>query len=379
MKLSPSNEGLDPMDKLLAKLSEQSAAITKQTAALKASDDNTAYMRTAEYVSAGSSFPVTPANEIFNQSTTLTTSTPSPGTEALSADDVLRLKLELEAAKGKIARMDQELAQTRITKHTIDQAIGSASEADYPLNSHDEISVPHYLQPSQSTQGRNQGRRDNTWAAQEDSRSDTDDSLSASGFSRTRAIWGPGGKPQISGSQPGAGVNFQPSGELAATQWMSRGFGQPFIDEASQYPGPPMGAPMNSFREHQLTPESDVMLGAPGHRRNNAARFNQRNVGSYAYSGSGSSYDAYNPASSSALQYGSLSMGSNAIPVTAGPMLGMNMGSMSNVMSGGAPMYGGYQPQPIGTPLSPHAPEFTSSTSGWKNDVSNTQFVHIRL
>jgi hypothetical protein len=50
----------------------------------------------------------------------------------------------------------------------------------------------------------------------------------------------------------------------------------------------------------------------------------------------------------------------------SGGMSGMSSGA-SSVISGG--MYSGYQPQPIGTPLSPHAPEFTSST-GWKGDVS---------
>jgi hypothetical protein len=42
-------------------------------------------------------------------------------------------------------------------------------------------------------------------------------------------------------------------------------------------------------------------------------------------------------------------------------------------MTGGMNMYSGYQPQPIGTPLSPHAPEFTSSSVGWKNEVSSSR------
>jgi hypothetical protein len=92
-----SNDGQqNPMDKLLAKLSEQTAALSKQQEVLKSSDD-IAYTRTVEYVSAavGSSIPAVPA---FAPAATVETN-----------NEVLRLKLELEAANGKIARMDQEL------------------------------------------------------------------------------------------------------------------------------------------------------------------------------------------------------------------------------------------------------------------------------
>jgi len=93
------------MDKLLAKLSEQTAALSKQQEALKSSED-IAYARTVEYVSS---------------------SAPVPDTE------VLRLKLELEAAKGKIARQEQELAQTRAQ---------SSADSDFGYN------------PGESTRGR---------------------------------------------------------------------------------------------------------------------------------------------------------------------------------------------------------------------------------
>jgi hypothetical protein len=83
-----SNEaGQNPMDKLLAKLSEQTAALNKQQDALKSSED-IAYARTAEYVSASA-------------------------TGSTADSELLRLKMELEAAKGKIARQEQELAQSR--------------------------------------------------------------------------------------------------------------------------------------------------------------------------------------------------------------------------------------------------------------------------
>lgn len=84
------------MDKLLAKLSEQTAALSKQhevSMALSTSSDDIPtdrYNRTVEYVAA-------------------TTSTIVPSADA----ELLRLKLELEAAKSKIARQEEELAHSQ--------------------------------------------------------------------------------------------------------------------------------------------------------------------------------------------------------------------------------------------------------------------------
>lgn len=355
------------MDKLLAKLSEQSAAITKQTEALKSSEDIIAYSRTADYVSAGSSVAITPATEMFNHSTAPTTSSPSlAGDDQPAADEVLRLKMELEAANGKIARMDQELAQTRITKHTIDQAIGTASEADFLIHGQSEVSDLrlNHLQQTLTASVRPQIHRDISWAAQDDAQSDTSDALSAGGFNRAREIWGNGSKPNLNSLQPGAMPAFQPSGELAATQWMSRGFGQPFVEAPAQYPGLP-----GAFREQRVMPEPEIMMAPPAVRRHNVGpRFNSRNVGSFQYAASNSSYDGYTPTST---PYGSV--GGMGAPMGMGMHIG---GGMSGSASGG--MYGGYQPQPIGTPLSPHAPEFTSSGAAWKNDVSHRNFLYIQ-
>ncbi len=351
------------MDKLLAKLSEQSAAISKQTEALK--EDGAAYLRTAEFVSASSSVPITPSTETFNQSTAPTTSPPSPaGENPTSADELARLKAELEAAKGKIARMDQELAQSRITKHTIDQAIGTASEADFPMTYRAEVSdsrfrhLPSGLNPAV----RSQIQRDDSWVTQDDARSDTSDALSATGFNRARAIWSNGDKTNFAAiSQGPLPVGFQqPSGELAAAQFMSRSYGQPFIDAPDQYPAPPQ-----AFREHRMMSEPEMLMAAPAPRRANAsARFNHRNISSIPYNGSNSSYDGYTPSST---PYGSVSAMGSGVPM--GMNLNMGGGVSSGVIGAVPGIFGGYQPQPIGTPLSPHAPEFTASGSVWKNDI----------
>ena len=337
---------LNPMDKLLSKLSEQSVALTKQSEALKTADDSVAYSRTVDYVSAASSLPITPAVASFgytqsNTSTAPTTSAPSlsgDGAPQQSADEVLRLKLELEAAKGRIARMDQELAQGRITKHTIDQAIGPPAEFDFPVGHPADVGPFHNMNT-----GRPQVLRDNSWAAQDDSRSDTSDSFSNDGFNRARAIWGK------QNPQQGPITGFHPAEALASGQWINRSFTQPFAEAPMQYPG----ATMSQYPGHFPKQEPGLVMAQP--RRSNAGgRFNNRAVGSFA--GSNSSYDGYTP---STTPFGSQNS-----------MMGvpMSMG-ISTTMPG---VYPGYQPQPIGTPLSPHAAEFTTSGSGsgWKNDVS---------
>lgn len=362
------------MDKLLAKLSEQQDALAKQRELFKSSDNNSAYNCTVEYVScANNSALVAPVTDNPNSNSGLTTSAANPTEDdsaQLSTDEVLRLKLELEAARGRIARMDQELAQTRITKHTIDQVIGTPSELDFPmvqqteLNGHRLNTLQHGLQSNIYSQT----HPDISWAGQDDSRSDTSDALSASGFNRARAIWGGGPKPAFPGG-PALSANFQPSAALVTSQWTSSGFAQPFVDAPTPYPGPSM----NTFRGDHMMPDPDLLMAQPTKRRNNnGGRLNNRAVGSFSYAGSSGSYDGY-PSFSAA--YG----GANGMGGAINASMGLGVSGGIAGMPGMSTLYSSYQPQPIGTPLSPHAPEFTSST-GWKIDVSaNTLPISTKL
>lgn len=352
------------MDKLLAKLSEQQDALSKQRELLKSSDEDTTYLHTPEYFSGIGNTIVPPSLESAISNTTpnadISDLAVGGNIDTPSAEEVLRLKLELEAAKGKLARMDQELAQSRITKHTLDQVIGTPSELDFPVGPQTEDGEGQFNNQQQGlkSHGRSHGAtRDFSWATGDDSRSDTSEALSASGFNRTRAIWGNGPKPSFPGAPPVAAA-FQPSEALAASQWMDRSFGQPFIDSSVQY----TGNQMNGYRGNRMMPDADVLMAQPATRRNNVgARFNNRTSGTYSYAfnaGNGVSYDGYAPVSG----YNA----TNSIPGGLGASAGLAMPGMSTGM------YSGYQPQPIGTPLSPHAPEFTSAT-GWKGDVSTSE------
>lgn len=348
---SNDEDDVNPMDLLLTKLSEQQAVINKQHEALKTVED-ISYTRTVDYVntSSRSSALMTPATDHF-VSTAPSTGHATPtddGTTQLGAEEVLRLKLELEQAKGKIARMDQELTQTRITKHTIEQAIGTASEADFPLNQPNEMG---HLHTTLNATVRPSFGRDNSWSGQEDARSDTSDALSAGGFNRARAIW------SNNGSYPGAMPGFQgPPTSFPHGAWVGRGFGQHFAEHPM-----PFGPPMRNFRGDHLMPDLDSGMGPPGDRHTNSrdnGRFTPRNTSGFPYATSNSSFEGLNLPP---LGYGS-------VAGMAGGVAGAMGGPMSIGMGNGGSM--DYQPQPIGTPLSPFAPEFTSAGGAWKNDVS---------
>jgi hypothetical protein len=354
----PSSTGdndLNPMDLLLAKLSEQQSVINKQHHALRTVDD-VAYTRTVEYLanSSGSSAAENPEADTAGKMARNTSPVAPDNTEAEqpSAEEVIRLKLELEKAKGKIAQMDQELTQTRITKHTIEQVIGTASEADFPLNQPGDLkSFPQALNPAS---GASYGR-DNSWIVHEDAHSDTSDALSASGFNRARAIWGNNGRQQYPMGLP----DFQaPPTAFPHGAWVGRGFSQQLVEPPSPY-GPSLGG----FRADRLTPDLDTRMGPPGERRNNRnnSRLGNRNNGAFPYAGSASPYEGYGPG---IIGYSSVAGMAGSAAGATGAGLGMGLG-LSTAMD--------YHPQPIGTPLSPFAPEFTSTGEAWKNDVRATK------
>ncbi|KAJ5775972.1 uncharacterized protein N7511_000983 [Penicillium nucicola] len=105
-----------------------------------------------------------------------------------STGELRRLRQELLVANSKIASQEQELAQTRVIKHTLDQALGPPSEADY--NSH-EIREPsigslqNIFIGSSSTFGQHQ----DSWVGQDDSQSDISDPLSGGSYGGARGPW----------------------------------------------------------------------------------------------------------------------------------------------------------------------------------------------
>lgn len=305
------------MDKLLARLSEQQAVLNQQNEALKAREDDIMHHRVSDHASSSNSLPVTPATDAFP--TTAPTTRPASATlddTRPDQDEVLRLKLQLARAQTQISKLDTELAQTRTIKPEPErQAFGLQRGSGLAL-------------------------RDNTWAAQEDAQSDTSDAMSAGAFNRARGIWGGTKAPYTNTTvQP-------PMAEPSAASWAGRHCNQGYMDHSSVYPS------ADSYRGDRLTPDSDMLVRPPLGRRGNRfdSRLNTPQPFNNGFGGYPAPVGQYEP------MPGPMPPGPvNHPPQGLGPV--------------GMGMYSQYQQVPMGTPLSPHASEFTSKAP-WKNEVS---------
>ena len=116
--------GSTPMDALLARLSNQQGRLAKQKDELEAQHNNSIGSRSSSV-----STSEQPTTDPY--ATTPRTSSHNASDSPPDAAELLRLKQELVSAQTRIARMDQELSQSRITKHTMEQALGSQFDAEY--------------------------------------------------------------------------------------------------------------------------------------------------------------------------------------------------------------------------------------------------------
>src|SRR5690242_1448688 len=106
----------NPMEKLLARLSEHHAPTREQIDAGKAAKDDGGYAAASNYQTASNSLPITPA--LDGPSTAMPATRPASASTSINngmdaADELLRLKLELAQTQSKLSRLDLELAQTR--------------------------------------------------------------------------------------------------------------------------------------------------------------------------------------------------------------------------------------------------------------------------
>jgi len=111
-----------------------------------------------------------------------------PCVQDSKSTELLRLKQELLAANSKIALQEQELAHTRVIKHTLDQALGPPSEADFGGREITEQTITH-LQSAFNASNGVFGQIQDPWNTQEDSQSDISDALSAGAYNRARGLW----------------------------------------------------------------------------------------------------------------------------------------------------------------------------------------------
>ena len=348
------------MDKLLAKLSEQQVLLEHQTNTLNSSENNTSCLEVDGSMS--SSVPLTPATDSFSV---------TPGTEdsdgektiQLDPAEMLRLKKELDAAKNKIARQEQELSQTRIIKHTFEHArdpiLGSATS----IKGEPVVRTIGNIQEAFSATNRPFGQRPDMIGNHDDARSDISDALSAGAYNRAQSIWSSNAPQGYNHGLPSPGnQQFQAQASIwgqGGRQWGNRPMAPPLpplmVPQQQQmnrnYSGPtsPMsgvthyGSDFGQFHANQGLRRSNTQSSRSG-----SAFIHSRNMG----------WDTYGNSTDGGLM--------NMAPSSSFQQMGMFQAPMS------------YQPRPIGTPLSPTAAEFTTSsisTNPWNTTVGRDELI----
>ncbi|KAF7115106.1 hypothetical protein CNMCM5793_001340 [Aspergillus hiratsukae] len=189
-KLSPKPQAsaFKPVEnrEILTKLSEQQALLEQQNHLLTS---NSALVE--DHVDRDKNSAVTPLTstlEISHATESIDNACFAPRDTETS--EVLRLKKELLAANSKLALQEQELAQTRVMKHTLDQALGTPSEADFNGREVTEHTISH-LQSAFNASSSNFTQPHEGWNTHDDSQSDVSDALSAGAYSRARGFWWP--------------------------------------------------------------------------------------------------------------------------------------------------------------------------------------------
>lgn len=336
------------MDSLLAKLSEQQALLTKQKTILLSKGDDESHRNEG---SSASSALLTPASESFSYTNTANTAKDEDDTLSIEASEMARLKKELDDAKNQIARQKQELDQTRVIKHTFDQAMGPPSEV--ALSPRTDVTDPT---SAFMTSNRPIGTVQGNWR-NEDARSDGSDVVGP--FNAVPNAWSGSSRPSFNAAiQPDSGW-----GQPGPRSWGQRALG-------NTLPPPVLVSQQPSMQQRNYSvPVSPVSAGG-GRGMNDFGQFNQAR-----------GYAQMNPRDNRNAPPYQRGNGWDVYTGGPSPMDGMNLGGISpgsTYQSLG--MYpSAYQPRPIGTPLSPTATEFRAgqaSANPWNSVVSQT---HTKL
>jgi hypothetical protein len=153
-------------DKIISNLNHQNNALKQQGRKLQ-EDPRLTIQKSSDQTSTSGN---------LSESYEVVSSATSRGSEqaAVDAAEMARIKRELEAAKSLISRQEQELVESRSLKHTMDQAMGPGSEADF-AGHHDisEQTIGH-LQSAFNASARPFTSKGAGWRLQDDARSDSD-------------------------------------------------------------------------------------------------------------------------------------------------------------------------------------------------------------
>ncbi|KPI37940.1 Meiotic coiled-coil protein 2 [Cyphellophora attinorum] len=214
-------------DKLVANLQEQNDALKEQGRELKEDTRSNNQKPSDNSSSSGR----------YTESFAVISSSGSEQGSRYDIAEMLRIKQELHAAKTVISRQEQELAETRNLKHTMEQAIGS-SEHDYAQHDISEQTIGH-LQSAFNASARPFTSKNVAWRGPDKARSDSD-------FSS--ASMNPRNWEQVSGNVHGYNNNLN---SMMGTQ------------RSQQFPGPYQQGPMDtdSYAAQRSFSSSSSSLG----------------------------------------------------------------------------------------------------------------------
>ena len=313
------------LDRLMTNLNGHNNSLKKQYMDLK--DESESDGLKDEDHSSGSDL-FTPATESFDII--------SPLGEGETAE-MLRVKQELAAARAKITYQEQELAETRKLKHTMDQAMGTPSEVDFGHRPDVTEQTITNLQSAFNASARPFTSRNNSWHPQDDTRSDDSDALSAGSYNRARGIWNSRGQPSFSsGLNTTAQVPALHNDPRATSPEWNTGFGN------QGFPG----QSLQTGNQRITSGTTGPIYGLDGRYAGDPSPYDHSN-------GMRRTMSQYNRAGSNfsnrSTPYGSIPSALTSLsPASVGPI---NM-----------PSHFGYQPRPIGSPLSPTMSDFTAGS-----------------
>ena len=299
------------------------------------------------------SVPLTPASDSFS-GTPHSGSSDGEKTIKLDPAEMLRLKKELDAAKHKIARQEEELSHTRVIKEMNQTGNSLSNDNHHSKPTTGERNVGTIQDPFHPT----------SRSGYDDSASDFSDTMSSSCFNPVQNIW-------TNNYRPGStthGSTFYPQQPSIWNQgpnrtWtirpLNHGISPLTIAQQQQqqsqraFSGP--SSPTSGTNARFV--DFNQLHAGQGLRRTNTQA--NRAVSTFSHTRS-NGWDAYSMAMD----------GSTVNGVDANNSF-QPMGTFQGGLS--------YQPRPIGTPLSPTAQEFTIGNvpnNPWSNAVSQR---HVKL
>lgn len=267
-------------------------------------------------------------------------------------------------------------------KHTLDQALGPPSEAEFGGREVTEQTITH-LQNAFNASNPGFSQFQDAWNTQEDSQSDVSDALSAGGYNRARGIWNHQGQHSL-----GIGTNVNDVTSFDKSYGDLLQGSNPMSQEANRFLG---GSSLCSSFAANGTLQTPRVLSGPS-------------VSPYSlYCRSPAEQSPFPQAPNSgprrALTHGN--RGGTFFPAPSAPWCQFNSGPPTDpvLKSPTSPIAGSsastqpigiyqappYHPRPVATPLSPTATEFTAQPHGnlWLNSpvsiVGSWVVNHVRL